>query len=108
VRDYGGTPEAVLREPDMMQILLPIIRADFRILETYSYEEGPPLPVPISVYGAPNDIRANREELQGWEKHTTDFRGLKEFPGEHFFIQTHRDEVLEVLRRDLESIMSAL
>jgi len=105
IRDYGGTPEAVLEEEELMDLIIPIIRADFSILETYKYYEEKPLDLPITVYAGTEDIRTTPDELEAWRRHTTASVAVRNFSGDHFFLQSVRDVVLQALSEDLSRIM---
>ena len=102
IRKYGGTPEAVLQEKELMDLLVPIVRADFAVLETYQYREEPPLDVPLTLYQGTDDIRTTDEEIEAWRKQTTRTFTKRKIVGEHFFIQTARDEVLKALTEVLK------
>lgn len=85
LRSYGGTPPQVLAEPDLMDLLLPRIRADFALTETYVHGEEPPLPTPLEVLGGRDDPFVPIADLEGWADHTT--AGCRQllFKGGHFF-----------------------
>lgn len=108
MRRYGGTPDAILNDPEMMELLLPIIRADFKVLETYHYAAEAPLDLPLTVYGGSADIRTTKAELRAWSAETTGAFALRMFAGEHFFINTHRAEVIAALRADLQEVLDSL
>ena len=58
--------DAVLDNPELRAVFLPVIRADFEAVETYSYLAGEPLPVPITALGGLDDPRATEDELREW------------------------------------------
>src|SRR5207253_6252727 len=96
-----GTPEAVLQNPELMDLVLPRIQADFCAYETYDYRSEEPLACPISVMGGVSDSSVCRSELQAWSAHTSqDFR-VRLFPGDHFFIHSARGLVMWAIRQDL-------
>lgn len=101
LRRLNGTPPEVLNEPELMRLMLPLLRADFEVVETYAYREEPPLDIPFSVYGGVRDEEVSREELEGWCEQTSASCRLRLFPGEHFFIDTARELVLEKITREL-------
>ncbi|MBB5936680.1 thioesterase II family protein [Streptomyces zagrosensis] len=82
----GGTPDEVLREESLMSSLLPLIRADFAINETYTYREEQPLNIPLTAFGGQQDPRAEEAELAAWSLQTSAHFDLRMFPGGHFFI----------------------
>jgi len=86
LRLKGGTPEAVLQNPELIKLLLPIVRADLAINDTYSYTTEPPLDCPISVLGTSEDQEVNPEQLDAWREQTTNAFSIQMFQGNHFFL----------------------
>jgi medium-chain acyl-[acyl-carrier-protein] hydrolase len=101
LRRLGGTPPEVLREPELLELMLPLLRADLGICETYRYEAGEPLDCSLTAFGGVEDREVNREELSAWESHGRGPFALHMFPGGHFFLQTAQTLVLRILARDL-------
>lgn len=66
LRRLNGTPASVLENTELMEILIPILRADFAVLETYVYTQEPPLECPIAAFGGLEDQEVTVEELEGW------------------------------------------
>lgn len=93
-RQYQAIPDVILQEKDLLERLLPILRADITINEEYRYESEEPLPIPISVFGGEEDSTVVQEDLMAWEKLTTKSFELDMFPGGHFFIDTLRADVI--------------
>ncbi len=93
LRAYGGSSEVVLQHHEIMQLLLPGIRADFRAHETYQYYQEPPLPVPITTMGGEADDTVAKEELAAWHVHGSREFALQMFAGNHFFIL--RDDIVQ-------------
>lgn len=87
LRDLQGTPSEVLDDPELMELVEPILRADFEACETYVHTDGQPIDVPLSAFGGSDDPEATREELEGWRAHTRHFAGVRIFPGHHFYLQ---------------------
>jgi medium-chain acyl-[acyl-carrier-protein] hydrolase len=83
---YGGIPDAVLSEPELLALLLPTLRADLEAVETYRYEPEPPLDVPISAFGGHGDPWANLNELEAWRDETSASFSVTRFPGGHFYL----------------------
>lgn len=106
LRELNGTPEEVLKHDELLQLLVPILRADFAVCETYVYPAEPPLPIPISAYSGLGDDYVNREELEAWRQQTTASFSLRMFPGDHFYINTARPYLLQVLARELEQTLA--
>jgi medium-chain acyl-[acyl-carrier-protein] hydrolase len=101
LREMNGTDPSVLANAELCQILLPILRADFAICETYQYTPGEPLDCPISVFSGLMDRYVTRSELEAWVYHTRARFRLGLYPGDHFFLNSNRAGLLEAIARDL-------
>lgn len=86
LRDLGGTPPEVLRHRELMELLLPTLRADFRLLETYEYVGMPPLRCPILALGGDADPTVPLNELSAWREQTASWFRQLVFPGNHFYL----------------------
>lgn len=84
---YQGIPPAVLAEPELVALLLPVMRADMAIFEGYRHEPGPPLRTRLLALGGEDDPHVTREELLGWRQHTAEAFEGELLPGGHFFLQ---------------------
>jgi medium-chain acyl-[acyl-carrier-protein] hydrolase len=87
LRTYGGTPELVLQNHELMSLFLPVLRADLTINETYHYEVGKLLNCPISAFAGLQDTKVSIASVEAWAEHTTQAFHLRLFPGNHFFIK---------------------
>ena len=96
----NGTPREVLEHPDMMRMMLPLIRADFESIQTYSYTHEPPLDCPITALGGLLDPETSRETLEPWREQTTAAFNLQMFPGDHFFLHQEQARVLRVIAQE--------
>lgn len=101
LRRLNGTPSEVLEHAELLQLIMPILRADFEVCETYRYADEPPLACPITAFGGLQDPDVSREELDAWRAHTVGEFTLRMFPGDHFFLSSARQFVLGALARDL-------
>jgi medium-chain acyl-[acyl-carrier-protein] hydrolase len=108
LRELGGTPPEVLREPELIDLLLPLLRADLSICETYVHRAGEPLDCSLTAFGGADDAEVSREELEGWQSHARGPFELHVFPGGHFFIQTAQPLVLRLLARDVRAVLRRL
>jgi medium-chain acyl-[acyl-carrier-protein] hydrolase len=102
LRQLNGTPSEVLEHPEMMQLLLPLLRADFELIQTYAYEPESPLSCPISAFGGLRDPEADRAALRQWAEQTTAEFSLDMFPGDHFFLHTCLPQLLQAISRCLQ------
>jgi surfactin synthase thioesterase subunit len=108
LRELGGTPEEVLQDPELMELFMPVLRADFAVCETYCYTNAAPLDCPISVFGANDDRKVSREELSAWRAQSSKSFSLRMFPGDHFFLLSSRVPVLLALAQELKQLFRRL
>lgn len=97
LRQLNGTPREVLDNRELMELCLPILRADFAVCETYQYRPEVPLDCPLTVLGGVEDRDIDRERLTGWRDHTTQEFQLRMFPGDHFFLHSAQAEYLQLV-----------
>jgi medium-chain acyl-[acyl-carrier-protein] hydrolase len=108
LRRLNGTPEAVLENSELMQLLIPTLRADFAVLETYVYAPGPTLDCPITTFGGLHDREVSCDELEAWREQTNAAFSLQMFPGDHFFLHSAQSLLLQSLSRALHRISSGV
>jgi medium-chain acyl-[acyl-carrier-protein] hydrolase len=108
LREFGGTPETVLQDAELMEILAPVIRADFAVCESYSYTTEGPLDCSITAFGGNDDAKVSRDELSAWRVQTTKSFSVRMFPGGHFFLQSGQVLFLRVLVQDLKGVLRRL
>jgi medium-chain acyl-[acyl-carrier-protein] hydrolase len=94
LREKQGTPEEVLQDPDLMQLLLPRLRADFQLNDHYQPYQHPRLPIPITVY-AGTDEEGERIDFADWAKQTSSSFELQYLKGSHFFINDHIPAIIQ-------------
>jgi medium-chain acyl-[acyl-carrier-protein] hydrolase len=99
LRRFGGTPEAVLRDRELMASLLPAVRADLAVTENYVFTGGAPLAAPITAFGGTTDPAADESEIVAWGERTDGGFDYSVLAGGHFFIQG------EAFRRSLSSVL---
>lgn len=102
LRRLNGTPEAVLQNAELMKLLMPILRADFAICETYVYSIKKQLNCSISVFGGLQDNKLSYENLIAWHELTNNERKLRLFPGNHFFLQSVQFLLLSAISQDIQ------
>lgn len=87
-RIYGGIPQAILDEPELLKLTLPVLRADLTLNEAYAFEEEPPLDCPIRAYAGVDDPRVGAAGLEAWGRQTSASFEWAQFEGEHFYLST--------------------
>ena len=101
LRRLNGTPRELLDHEELMEVMLPIVRADFALYETYLYSAEPPLNCPISAFGGLQDRRISASDLEAWRSQTSASFSLRMFPGDHFFLK--EPLLLQALSQELQS-----
>ncbi|HEV2765620.1 MAG TPA: alpha/beta fold hydrolase [Pyrinomonadaceae bacterium] len=104
LRDIKGTPDEVLDHPELMQMMLPLLRADFELVETYEYQPGRLLDCPVSAYGGLEDVDVPGEQLGEWREETTGAFNQRMFPGGHFYLHAARERLLQMVSLDLRAL----
>jgi medium-chain acyl-[acyl-carrier-protein] hydrolase len=98
----GGTPVEVLRNRELMDAFLPVIRADLAVCGTYEYQSEPPLTCPLTVLSGRDDPFVTSHQLAGWSRQTTGTFSLRTFRGGHFFVRESERAVLRTIQRMLD------
>jgi len=102
---YNGFASAIWENAELLELVLPQLRADFTLAETYRYQPEAPLACPIVAIGGQDDQSVPREELAQWRTHTqTNFK-LYLLPGDHFFLKQASAELLTLLRTELLQLL---
>ena len=99
----GGIPKEIQKHPEMLQLMLPTLRADFELIETWQSESSSATNSPIIALAGSDDSRASAEKMEHWDSHTrSDFK-LHEFDGGHFFLSEHQPDIIQLVRNALLS-----
>ncbi|HEU4507244.1 MAG TPA: alpha/beta fold hydrolase [Pyrinomonadaceae bacterium] len=106
LRQLNGTPKEVLEHPELMQMMLPLLRADFSVAETYVCKPEPPLNIPMTVFGGLSDKDVGREDLEAWREYTTAPFKLRMLAGDHFFLNTSQAILLRLLATELAGLVA--
>lgn len=99
LRQLAGTPEEILREPDLMRMFRPLLRADFAMDESYVCDAC--LDVPLCVFSGDADEEVCRQDLEAWREQTRRAFAAHILPGDHFFLKKDEDTFLMLLREEL-------
>jgi medium-chain acyl-[acyl-carrier-protein] hydrolase len=101
LRRLNGTPEAVFQSPELLELLLPILRTDFAAFETYIYLSEPRLNCPIAAFGGWQDPEVSQADLAAWQEQAIADFFLEMFPGDHFFIHSDLSALLQSISSKL-------
>ena len=102
-RRYGGIPAAILDDADYMAAILPALRADFGILESYAWKARPPLDCPITAFGSENDPVIPLDAVRAWIGQTAAGFDMNVLQGGHFYLQSNRRALAERIRAVLDA-----
>lgn len=103
LRRLNGTPPAVLEHQELMDLMIPLIRADFEVCQTYQYTQEPALDCPITAFGGLSDHDVTREKVGAWREQTARAFRLCMMPGDHFFVHSAQDRILGIISQELQS-----
>lgn len=105
IRRLNGTPEEALSNPELMDIISPILRADCQVVETWTYQASQPIDVPVLALGGVKDSQVSVEDLEDWRSVTNGPFTLQLFSGDHFFINHVTDALLNTIAQTIECVM---
>lgn len=106
IKRLNGTPAEVLENQELMDMVLPILRADFQVCETYAYRSELPLACPITAFGGIDDANVNQESLSAWQHQTTGRFDSHWVEGDHFFLHSSRDQLLSLLSHEMNKLIA--
>lgn len=102
LEELNGTPKEVLQYEELLALMLPMLRADFRLDETYTQSANDePLDCPITVFGGSRDTETEEASLRAWNEVTRGEFRLKMFDADHFFIHSHAPMLMQEVSRVL-------
>jgi surfactin synthase thioesterase subunit len=98
----NGTPKVLLEDAELRRILLPVVRADLRIYETYVDRDRPPLDCRITTFSGLDDSRARPDAMGEWRRYTIAPFTPRTLAGDHFFLHSSSTEIARIIRGELE------
>ena len=102
IAQLAGTDNRLLADEEIRRMLLPALRADYRAIETYTFQPGPGLRCPVVALVGDDDEVATVDEVRAWRDHTTGPFELRVFDGGHFYLNDHAAAVVDELARHLQ------
>lgn len=96
-----GTPAEVLAHPELLELITPLLRADFALIERVAPSRRPPVPSRLLAWGGSHDPLVLPEDLEAWRGYGAEPFATRIFPGGHFFLNTLRQEIFAALRAEL-------
>ncbi len=100
---YGGTPPEFLKSAEWLEMILPVLRTDFGLIDHHRHRPGPDLACPITVFGGEGDADYPPAWLHHWDRHTAGGLSVRTYPGGHFFLHQHTPSILDAMAAALAS-----
>lgn len=107
LKKLNGTPKEILEEPELLELFIRPLRADFEIVDTYEYHPGELLSCPITVYGGLRDASVPVESCRAWQEQSSAGCKVRMLSGDHFFIRDPELEFMNAFRNDILSAVPA-
>lgn len=104
VKEYNGIPTEIINDNSLMALFLPILRADFELLETYVYQDRSPLLCDLIALGGIDDPIVKPNIIKEWQKYTSGTFNYHLLPGDHFFIKSEQKNVLKIVTQEIHKI----
>jgi medium-chain acyl-[acyl-carrier-protein] hydrolase len=100
----AGVRNELLDNDELVDVMLPVLRADLSLDETYTYDPGALLDCPVVAFGGSEDWSTPRPRLEAWREQTTGDFSVAILPGGHFFLDSSRAQFAQALTAELERL----
>ncbi len=107
LQQRGGLPDAIVKNEELLGLVLPVVRTDLKLFETAPYVPQRPLAIPFVLYGGRADSLVSAEMLTAWQRHTSAATTTHWFEGEHFFISEQQAAVISAVAQETEAIFGS-
>ncbi|GAA3734274.1 thioesterase II family protein [Salinactinospora qingdaonensis] len=97
----GGTSQSAVDHEELRALMLPVLRNDYRLAETYRPRLDRSLCCPVTALTGDADSEVTVKEMSAWEELTTAAFELRVFAGDHFYLVPHQEEVITTMLRAL-------
>jgi medium-chain acyl-[acyl-carrier-protein] hydrolase len=97
----NGIPSEILKSQELIQLVLPTLRADTALCEMYRYTHATRLDCSISAFGGQQDPKVNYQDLAAWKEQTCGFFSIHLLPGDHFYLRSSRLLLMNLLKQHL-------
>ncbi|MGC4809208.1 thioesterase II family protein [Micromonospora sp. DT228] len=98
LRRLSGTGAGILADAELMRLYLPVIRSDYRAIETCPPRADVKLRCPIVAIGGDRDPQASIDDVRAWADHAGEGFSFRAFSGGHFFLDDHASAILDLIR----------
>ena len=105
IRALSGTNSQVLQDEEVLRMVMPAIRNDYKAAETYRWRPTDPIQAPIHVHIGEDDPKVDANEARAWERHTSGRFSLTSHPGGHFYLNARAAQVIAArLSQELRAV----
>lgn len=105
LQSLNGIPKEVLEHQELMTLMLPILRSDFTLCETYRITAAEFLDCPITAFGGLQDESVPKEDLLPWREYTSSRFSFQQFPGDHFYLIQSQALLIQTISDILSSYL---
>ncbi|MBA4537129.1 thioesterase [Bacillus aquiflavi] len=105
VLSIGGTPKNIFANKEASDIFISILRADFKLVESYVAQDYKPLDVDLMIFNGERDYSTTFPRVKEWKKYTNKSCQMINFEGGHFFIHDHKKEVINAINLYIEKVL---
>ncbi|HEX5406052.1 MAG TPA: alpha/beta fold hydrolase [Pseudonocardiaceae bacterium] len=106
IKAVGGTDARLLDDDELMDVVLPVLRNDYRAIETNEYVPSAKLPCPVFAMIGDDDPMADDEDTAAWGEHTTGLFEMRTFPGGHFYLTAHATTVTALMLERITAMVT--
>ncbi|MED1883486.1 thioesterase II family protein [Brevibacillus borstelensis] len=104
----GGTPPELMENREWLELFLPIIRSDYKLVETYQFKWDAPLDCPFMIFNGKQDLLIDAGQIEEWSRFTSREYSAAWFEGDHFYIHDQAEEICRQMVRHLGTPTSPL
>jgi pyochelin biosynthesis protein PchC len=101
LRRLKGTDDGVFMTPELLSMIIPVIRGDYKAIETYTCPPGVAVRCPVTAFLGDADPMTSREQVAGWSNHTLSEFKLRVFAGGHFYLDSWGPEIVSEISGSL-------
>ncbi|MCX5660516.1 MAG: alpha/beta fold hydrolase [Planctomycetota bacterium] len=105
---YGSPQGMEAAPPELVELMIPTLRADVAVCESHRHHDEPPLPFPIFAMAGSEDPSVGPEDVAAWSRHTSARFTQRIVPGDHFYISPLQPQAQAELGMELRRLAAAM
>lgn len=104
---HGGTSSDIFQNKELKEIFMPILRADYKLVETYKYSvEIEPVNIDVSILNGRDDENVKNNDIERWKEYSLGNCNFYEFDGGHFYLNSHKSQIAKIINNTLSILLS--